>query len=50
MMNAGRQARLEVGAQRPLEAVACTRMFGPYRMVKKLETACTAVFTTQPEP
>jgi hypothetical protein len=26
--NAGRQARLEVGAQRTLEAVACTPMFG----------------------
>jgi hypothetical protein len=30
MMSAGRQARLEAGAQRALEAVACPRMFGPY--------------------
>jgi hypothetical protein len=29
-MSAGRQARLEAGAQRTLEAVACTRVFGPY--------------------
>ena len=27
--NAGRQARLKAGAQRTLEAVACTPMFGP---------------------
>ena len=26
--NAGRQARLEAGAQRTLEGVACTRLFG----------------------
>jgi hypothetical protein len=30
MMSAWRQARLEAGAQRTLEAVACTRVFGPY--------------------
>jgi hypothetical protein len=27
--NATRQARLKAGAQRTLEAVACTRLFGP---------------------
>jgi hypothetical protein len=30
MPNAGHQARLEAGAQRTLEAIACTPWLGPY--------------------
>jgi len=32
--NAGRKARLKAGAQRTLEAVACTPLFGPYAAVQ----------------
>jgi hypothetical protein len=36
--NAGRQARLKAGAQRTLEAVACTPMFGPVLVQGPRET------------
>jgi len=46
MHNAGRQARLEAGAQRTLEAAACTQLLGTLEFTIQDLTPCPSPQST----